>query len=75
MGKCCIFPVSSIPSEFVMLAKYSLKISATSLSLEITTLSSSKVTLAEVLIVQEKRGFTVFQNFRLSYRLLGSKVL
>ena len=56
------FPVSSIPSEFVILTKYSLKVSATGLSMEIISLFSSKVTLAEVLIVPEKRSFTVFEN-------------
>ena len=59
-------PSSSIPDEFLIVAKYPLKISTTHVSLEIISLFSSIVTLAEDLIVPEKKGFTVFQNFRLS---------
>ena len=55
--------------------KHSLKTSVTHLLLEAIALFSSKLTLAEVLILPEKRGFTVFQNFQLSYRLLESKFL
>ena len=43
--KLC-FPVTSIPSEFVIMTKYSLQISATQISLESIALFSSKVTPA-----------------------------
>ena len=64
-----VFSCFLYSSEFVIVAKYSLKMSATHLSLKIIAVFSGRVTVAEDLIVPENKGFTVFQNFRLSYSL------